>query len=181
MSKEEIQRAVQQLVGGMSLDEKAGDLLALVGKDKDDDLTQSDAREIGRKVAKMTGARLRKYLGMIKALGGYYKGRGSGTAKLAGIRKAAMDAYNSATKKESRDQPLTRLLQEQESPPETGGGEEEEEYFAYLDDLRTSGVTNMYGAGRYLEREFGLDKRTARAVLTKWMKTFGQRHPREGE
>jgi hypothetical protein len=51
-----------------------------------------------------------------------------------------------------------------------------EEYFEYLDDLRESGVTNMYGAGEYLEIYFGLDKRCARTVLSEWMRTFGERH-----
>ena len=41
-----------------------------------------------------------------------------------------------------------------------------EEYFEYLDDLRESGVTNMFGAGQYLEEEFGLDKGYARTVLS---------------
>lgn len=55
----------------------------------------------------------------------------------------------------------------------------EEEAFKYLDNLRESGVTNMFGAGSYLEFEFGIDKREARQILTKWMSTFSQRHPQE--
>jgi hypothetical protein len=31
------------------------------------------------------------------------------------------------------------------------------EMFQYLDDLRQSGATNMFGAGPYLEGAFGLD------------------------
>ena len=45
-------------------------------------------------------------------------------------------------------------------------------YFEYLDDLRESGVTNMYGAGRYLESDFGMERKTASDVLGMWMKTF---------
>ena len=48
----------------------------------------------------------------------------------------------------------------------------EKEVFAYLRDLRDSGKTNMFGAGEYLEKAFNLDKRTARELLTKWMKSF---------
>ena len=44
------------------------------------------------------------------------------------------------------------------------------EYFEYLDELRLSGETNMFGAGEYLQREFGLDRREARDILMTWMK-----------
>lgn len=48
------------------------------------------------------------------------------------------------------------------------------DYFAYLDDLRESGVTNMFGAGFYLREaypELGR-KKESNAVLGAWMKTF---------
>jgi hypothetical protein len=48
------------------------------------------------------------------------------------------------------------------------------EYFEYLDDLRGSGVTNIYGAGVYLREAFDLDLREANDVLSKWMKTFDE-------
>lgn len=48
-------------------------------------------------------------------------------------------------------------------------------YFKYLDKLRKSGVTNMYGAGSYLQEEFGLDKLEARHILGRWMETFEER------
>ena len=51
----------------------------------------------------------------------------------------------------------------------------QDEYLEYLDNLRESGETNMYGATPFLQDEFPeLDKRTAREVLQYWMKTFGQ-------
>jgi len=50
----------------------------------------------------------------------------------------------------------------------------DEEVFAYLDSLRQSGQTNMFGAGAYIERDFNLDKRKARDLLTKWMKSFDE-------
>lgn len=46
------------------------------------------------------------------------------------------------------------------------------DYFEYLDDLRHSGRTNMYGARPYLTRDMGLDEKEARDVLVAWMKTF---------
>ena len=48
--------------------------------------------------------------------------------------------------------------------------------FAYLDDLRESGSTNMYGAAPYVAEVFGVSKPDARKLLTKWMETFGERH-----
>jgi len=51
-----------------------------------------------------------------------------------------------------------------------------DEHLEYLDDLRESGVTNMYGAGAYLEDEFDMTREEANQVLTYWMKTFGERH-----
>lgn len=52
-----------------------------------------------------------------------------------------------------------------------------EKVFVYLDELRESGVTNMYGAGPYVEDAFDLDRRTARSFVVEWMETFEERHP----
>jgi len=49
------------------------------------------------------------------------------------------------------------------------------EYYSYLDVLRESGVTNMFGAAPYLMDEFGLDKRVAREVLMSWMESYRDR------
>lgn len=47
------------------------------------------------------------------------------------------------------------------------------EYFQYLDDLRESGITNMFGAGSYIMREFpNLSKYEAKDIILSWMKTF---------
>jgi hypothetical protein len=51
-----------------------------------------------------------------------------------------------------------------------------DEHLTYLDELRESGVTNMFGAAPYLAEEFELDKRESREVLAYWMKTFSERH-----
>ena len=50
----------------------------------------------------------------------------------------------------------------------------DKEVFAYLRDLRDSGKTNMFGAAAYIERDFGLDKRKAKELLAKWMKSFNE-------
>lgn len=49
---------------------------------------------------------------------------------------------------------------------------EEKEMFDYLNALRESAVTNMFGAGPYLVREFGIKPAEARRVAAKWMKHF---------
>lgn len=48
------------------------------------------------------------------------------------------------------------------------------EHLEYLDGLRESGVTNMFGAGEYVERKFGLAKKASRAILMYWMESFGK-------
>ena len=45
-------------------------------------------------------------------------------------------------------------------------------YFDYLVSLRDSGVTNMMGAGPYLEREFGLSRYEAKDILLEWIESF---------
>ena len=44
-----------------------------------------------------------------------------------------------------------------------------EEVFEYLDELRDSGKTNMFGARPYVQQFFGLDKNTAGHYVTEWM------------
>jgi len=52
-----------------------------------------------------------------------------------------------------------------------------EEYYEFLDDLRDSGVTNMFGAMPYLMEAFSnLSEISAREILKSWMKTFSDRH-----
>jgi len=51
-----------------------------------------------------------------------------------------------------------------------------DEHLEYLDDLRESGVTNMFGARAYLLDEFdALEEKEAGKILTYWMQTFGDR------
>jgi len=46
------------------------------------------------------------------------------------------------------------------------------EMFEYLDTLRETGVTNMFGAGTYLQQAFGVDRREAKKVLLEWMNQY---------
>jgi len=53
-----------------------------------------------------------------------------------------------------------------------------ETHLLFLDRLRQTGLTNMYGACPYLREAFaGMDNKTASTVLAYWMRTFVQRHP----
>jgi len=53
-----------------------------------------------------------------------------------------------------------------------------DEHLEYLDELRESGNTNMFGARPYVRHEFPeLSDKEASAVLTYWMATFSERHP----
>lgn len=48
----------------------------------------------------------------------------------------------------------------------------------YLDLLRETGITNMFGATPYVMTEFpDLNRYEAHQVLLYWMRTFGERHP----
>lgn len=47
------------------------------------------------------------------------------------------------------------------------------DYFEFLDELRSSGTTNMFGAASELAKEHSLQIADARDVLSYWMKTFG--------
>jgi hypothetical protein len=52
-----------------------------------------------------------------------------------------------------------------------------DEHLEYLDELRESGVTNMFGARPYLIAEFPeLKIDEAGKILSYWMKTFSERH-----
>jgi hypothetical protein len=45
-------------------------------------------------------------------------------------------------------------------------------YFEFLDFLRESGKTNMFGAVPYLIEAFEIDRKTARRILRDWMNSF---------
>lgn len=50
----------------------------------------------------------------------------------------------------------------------------EMEALTFLNFVRESGVTNMFGAAPYVEDEFGIDKREARRLLQLWMQNFNE-------
>jgi hypothetical protein len=47
-----------------------------------------------------------------------------------------------------------------------------QEIHEFLIELRDSGETNMFGAGAYLEHEFGMTRYEAKAALLDWMQSF---------
>ena len=47
-----------------------------------------------------------------------------------------------------------------------------EEYFTYLEDLKKSGVTNMFGAAPYLQETFDLTEKASKKVLSEWMRSY---------
>ncbi len=49
-----------------------------------------------------------------------------------------------------------------------------DEHLTYLDNLRESGETNMFGATSYIEDTFGVSRIDARNILQYWMKSFGK-------
>lgn len=51
-----------------------------------------------------------------------------------------------------------------------------QEHLEFLDALRESGATNMFGSRPYLQNEFpALSKNEASAIITHWMRTFEAR------
>ena len=49
------------------------------------------------------------------------------------------------------------------------------DYFAYLNELQASGVTNMLGAASYLEDKFWIEPSEAKEVLRLWIKSFEEK------
>lgn len=47
-------------------------------------------------------------------------------------------------------------------------------YWIYLEELRRSGVTNMFGAAPYLQTEFCLSKQEAQKILADWMRNYNR-------
>jgi hypothetical protein len=45
-------------------------------------------------------------------------------------------------------------------------------HYKYLNRLRNSGVTNMWGAGRYIAKKFKVDDKEAGNILVAWIQTF---------
>jgi len=92
------------------------------------------------------------------ASGNLVKGRLTKAAREKGARLS-----DPKDKQRSKVPPVTQYNEEEIDNPEY--------YFEYLNKLRDSGVTNMFGAVPYLRAEFGLDRNTARQILATWMKS----------
>jgi hypothetical protein len=92
------------------------------------------------------------------ASGNLVKGRLTKAAREKGARLS-----DPKDKQRSKVPPVTQYNEEEIDSPEY--------YFEYLNKLRDSGVTNMFGAVPYLRAEFGLDRNTARQILATWMKS----------
>jgi len=45
-------------------------------------------------------------------------------------------------------------------------------YWIYLENLRKSGITNMFGASPYLADAFGLERKDAQRILADWMRNY---------
>lgn len=63
-------------------------------------------------------------------------------------------------------------INENESNNIRKASDNEIEVFLFLNDLRESGITNMFGASPYIEDEFGYDRRTSMTLLSAWMDNF---------
>jgi hypothetical protein len=47
-------------------------------------------------------------------------------------------------------------------------------YWIFLEELRKSGITNMYGATPYLQQEFNLSFEEAAEILADWMENYNR-------
>lgn len=52
-------------------------------------------------------------------------------------------------------------------------------YWIFLEKLRRSGVTNMYGAAPYIEAEFDVSPEKAKSILIDWMRHYDPNDYRE--
>ena len=48
------------------------------------------------------------------------------------------------------------------------------EVFLYLEELRESGETNMYGAYKYVMDDFEVDKKMAMKLVKTWMESYNE-------
>ena len=49
-----------------------------------------------------------------------------------------------------------------------------DEHLKFLDDMRESGDTNMFGAAPYVADEFDITKQDARKIVSYWMESYGK-------
>jgi hypothetical protein len=48
--------------------------------------------------------------------------------------------------------------------------EDKKDVYTFLDNLRESGVTNMFGSGSYVEDEYSTSKTETKELVVGWMK-----------
>ena len=48
------------------------------------------------------------------------------------------------------------------------------DYYIYLEELRKSGIVNMFGARPYLEEHFSIDRKLAAEILLNWIKNYDE-------
>lgn len=53
-------------------------------------------------------------------------------------------------------------------------------YWIFLENLRRSGVTNMFGAGPFLVQEYGISRQEASKILVDWMNNYNRDDYKEG-
>ena len=51
------------------------------------------------------------------------------------------------------------------------------EHKLFLEKLRRSGKTNMFGADPWLQKQFGMSKKEAYAVLSEWINSYDPKDP----
>ena len=49
-----------------------------------------------------------------------------------------------------------------------------DKYFDFLEELRESGITNMFGAVPFIKEEFGISEEEGKEILEKWFKSFNE-------
>ena len=57
----------------------------------------------------------------------------------------------------------------------------QEEVNTFLNDLRISGITNMFGAGPYIQENFKITKYDANRFLVRWCETFNTQEKIEND
>ena len=67
------------------------------------------------------------------------------------------------------DQDTQALLEDEEF------NQNKNEVFLYLDELRESGETNMFGAAPYVAQHFECGKHMSRKYVASWMKNFNKK------
>ena len=46
------------------------------------------------------------------------------------------------------------------------------EYYVFLEDLRESGITNMFGSPQFLRDTFDVGRRTSMKIVASWMENY---------